>query len=334
MKNSILLSMLSAGIISAFTPPANGHDHKKGQAEAQGEAKRHENILTLDQFSALAGWNFETAQITSQKLQDGFHVLFGLGGNIAVSIGPDGTLIVDDQFPQLIPKIDGELKTLGSHKIDYVINTHWHFDHAEGNLTLGKEGTRIISHNNSRAMMSKNNLINFGPLAYEQQAYPDHALSDITFGKDMSLYFNDERIDLVHFGAAHTNGDAAVIFRGKNAVHMGDVFNNSGYPFIDADNGGDLNGMIAFCQAVHDIIDEKTVIIPGHGAIADRAKLARYIEILQTIEVRVQKLIDEGNDLDAILTAKPTADFDLEMHGNEFAISSFLSRVYASLTRE
>jgi glyoxylase-like metal-dependent hydrolase (beta-lactamase superfamily II) len=299
-----------------------------------GPAMAHDNVLTFEELTANFGMNLDTAEITTEKVADGLHVLFGVGGNIAVSTGEDGTLIVDDQFPQMMPKIKAALKELGSDKVDFVINTHWHFDHADGNITLGEEGTWIVSQSNSREMMLGDHLINFGPFAYEQKAYPTHALSDITFDTSMQFHFNGELIELVHNGPAHTSGDTAVIFRGRNSVHFGDVFNNTGFPFIDADNGGDLEGMIAFCQAVHDVIDDETVVIPGHGAITDRAKLARYIEVLTIVRDRVGALIAEGKDLDAIIAANPTADLNEEMSATDATLPSFLSRVYASLTRE
>ncbi len=290
-------------------------------------------VMPMDQMLKLFGWDFEKTEIRTEKLADGFYVLFGLGGNIAVSVGQDGTLIVDDQFPQLMPKIKAALAEVGSEKVDFVINTHWHFDHADGNLTLGKEGSWIVSQANSREKMLNDRVINFGPFATEQKAYPEHALSDITFDSSMQFHINDQKIELVHVGPAHTTGDTAVIFRGVNAVHMGDVFNNAGYPFIDADNGGDIDGMIAFCQAVHDAIDDETKVVPGHGPVTTRAKLARYIEVLTIVRGRIQALIDEGKSLEDIVAAKPTAEFDEEFKANAFMVPSFLSRVHASLTR-
>jgi len=297
-------------------------------------AAAHDNVMSFDEMSAAFGWDIETAEIATEKITEGLYVLFGMGGNIVVSIGGDGTLIVDDQLPQVMPKIKAALTDIGSKNVDFAVNTHWHFDHADGNLVLGKEGTWIVSHINSRKMMLKNNLINFGPFAYEQEAYPAYAASDITFDTSMQFHFNGELIELMHYGAAHTDGDTVVIFRGKNAVHMGDVYNNSGYPFIDADNGGTLAGMIAFNQSVYDIIDDQTVVIPGHGPVANKAKMARYIEVLKAVEARVQTLINEGKGLDAIIAAKPTAAFDQEMNAPEFAIASFLSRVYTSMTKK
>ncbi|PHR14342.1 MAG: MBL fold metallo-hydrolase [Sphingopyxis sp.] len=312
----------------AIAAPALAH------GDSPAGTQPHGPVMSADQMYKAFGWDFDNTEIKTEKLADGFYVLFGLGGNIAVSVGTDGTLIVDDQFPQLMPKIKAALKEVGSDDVDFVINTHWHFDHADGNLTLGKDGSWIVSQANSRDKMLSNNIVNFGPFATEQKAYPQHALSDITFDTTMQFHINDQTIELLHVGPAHTAGDAAVLFRGVNAVHMGDVFNNSGYPFIDADNGGDLAGMIAFCQAVHDAIDDDTRVIPGHGPVADRAKLARYIEVLTIVQDRVQALIDDGKSLQEIMAARPTADFDTEFQANEMMLPSFLSRVYASLTRE
>lgn len=312
----------------AIASPALAHGSKAAESDGHGP------VMSPDQIYSAFGWDFDKAEIKTEKAAEGLYVLFGLGGNIAVSVGKDGTLIVDDQFPQLMPKIKAALKEIGSEDVDFVINTHWHFDHADGNMTLGKEGSWIVSQSNSRAMMLDDQIVNFGPFAGEQKAYPEHALSDITFDRTMQFHINGQQIDLLHVGPAHTNGDTAVIFRGTNAAHLGDVFNNAGYPFIDADNGGDLAGMIAFCQAVHDMIDDDTIVIPGHGPVTDRAKLARYIEVLTIIQGRVQALIDEGKSLPEIMAAKPTADFDAEFQANEMMLPSFLSRVYASLTRE
>lgn len=294
-----------------------------------GSVQAHD-VLELDDLLNAFGWNFETAEITVEKLNDGFYVLFGIGGNIAVSIGEQGVLIVDDQFPQMMPKIQAAIADLGGDRVDFAINTHWHFDHAEGNLSLGPAGTWLVSQANSRAMMANDHIINLVSLQYLQQAYPEAAKPVITYTDRMQFHFNGEQIDLLHFGPAHTNGDTAIIFRGNNAVHFGDVFNNSGYPFIDADNGGDLSGMIEFCTAVLAEIDENTTVIPGHGPVTDYATLASYIDMLSTIRDRITALIADGADLQAVIAAKPTADFDAR-YGDPAGV---INRSYASLTRD
>ncbi|MFB3079283.1 MAG: MBL fold metallo-hydrolase, partial [Lysobacterales bacterium] len=223
--------------------------------------------MQLDALLSAVGWSYDTG-VETQSLAEGFYVLFGVGGNVLVSSGADGVLMVDDQFPKMVPKLKQAMRKMGDRNVDFVINTHWHFDHADGNQVLGKKDVWLVSQINSRRMMQRDNVINTVSLAYRQEPYPAHALPDITFDQRMQFHLNGERIDLLHFGPAHTTGDTAVIFRGQNAVHMGDVFNNAGYPFIDADNGGSLDGLIAFCEAVLAEIDEDTTVVPGHGAVA------------------------------------------------------------------
>lgn len=303
-------------------------------AVSMPSAMAHE-AMNLDQLLKTFGWDFATAKIETQKVTDKLHVLFGIGGNIAVSTGDNGVLVVDDQFPQIMPKVMEAIGTLtgkqdAGNPIDFAINTHWHFDHAEGNLALGPQGTWLVSQKNSRDMMQSDHIINMGAMKYAQQTYPAEALPHLTYDTTMQFHFNGEQIDLLHAGAAHTTGDTAVIFRGSNAVHLGDVFNNSGYPFVDADNGGDLSGVISFCKAVLKEINPDTTVIPGHGPIANQEKLVAYVAMLETVRGRMLELIKAGKTLEEVIAAKPTADFD-SVHGDP---ANFLDRAYASLKRE
>lgn len=296
-----------------------------------------DDAMSLDDLLDRFGWDFETAEVVTEQVGDGLHVLFGLGGNIAVSIGTDGVLIVDDQFPEMVPKIRAAIEALGREtgagsEIDYVINTHWHFDHAQGNLTLGPGGTRILAHANARHDMAQGGLINLVIARYRQEPYPEEALPTITYTRGMRLHFNGEQIDLIHAGPAHTTGDTAVIFRGQNAVHFGDVFVTTGYPFVDVDSGGDIDGMIAFCRTVLDELPEDAVVIPGHGRITDRAAVEAYVGMLEAVRSRVADLIAEGKTKEQVIAAKVTAEFD-ETYGPESASLGFVDRVYASLTR-
>lgn len=286
--------------------------------------------MNLDQLIKAFGWNFETAEIKTQKITNNLHVLFGVGGNIAVSTGDNGVLIVDDQFPQVIPKVMKAIGELGGKSVDFAINTHWHFDHAEGNLSLGPQGTWLVSQKNSRDMMLDDHIINLVGMRYAQQAYPADALPHLTYDDTMQFHFNGEQIDLVHAGPAHTTGDTAVIFRGSNAVHLGDVFNNSGYPFIDADNGGDLTGVINFCKAVLAQTNANTVVIPGHGEVTNQEKLAAYVAMLETLRGRILEMVEAGKNLGEVVAAKPTHDFDSAQGDSR----NFVDRAYASLQRE
>ena len=297
-----------------------------GAAQAQDEPMSRETLLST------FGWDFDAVEITTEKVDDGLHVLFGAGGNIAVSVGEQGVLIVDDMFPELMPKVEVAIAELGGDGVDFAVNTHWHFDHADGNLALGPAGTWIVAQQNSTEMMAKTNILNMVMAKYRQEAYPEDARPAISFDDRMRFYFNGGQIELVHAGPAHTAGDTAVIFRKHNAVHLGDVFNNTGYPFIDADSGGDIDGMIAFCQAVLDEVGPDATIIPGHGAIVGADVLAAYIEMLQTVRDRVAAMIAEGKTLDEVVAAKPTADLD-ERYGDVGQSLGFINRVYTSLSR-
>ncbi len=295
-----------------------------------------DDAMSLDELLERFGWDFDTAVVTTERVGDGLYALFGLGGNVAVSIGADGVLIVDDQFPEMVPKMRAAIEALGGEtgagEIDYVINTHWHFDHAQGNLALGPAGTRILSHANARRDMARGGLINLVIAKYRQEPYPEDALPAITYTRRMGLRFNGEQIDLIHAGPAHTTGDTAVIFRGQNAVHFGDVFITTGYPFVDVDSGGDIDGMIEFCRTVLDELPEDAVVIPGHGRLADRAAVEAYVGMLETVRSRVADLIDQGKTREEVIAAKITADYD-DTYGLESASLGFVDRVYASLTR-
>jgi glyoxylase-like metal-dependent hydrolase (beta-lactamase superfamily II) len=162
-------------------------------------------------------------------------------------------------------------------------------------------------------MMTRDNVINTVVRPpYPQPAYQPAALPIASFDDDMQMHFNGETIDLMHFSPAHTTGDAAVFFRGHNAVHMGDVFNNAGYPFIDADNGGDLDGMIEFCRAVLEELEPGAIVIPGHGPVGNYATLERYIEMLTDVRGKIAALIATGATAEQIVAAQPTAAWDAE----------------------
>ena len=281
-------------------------------------------------FAQVTAEQLANTEIRTEQVGDGLHVLFGVGGNIGASIGEQGVLIVDTEFPELVPKYRAALAKLGGDDIDIAIDTHWHYDHSDGNQRLGPEGVWIIAQENSRAMMMRDKMINtISRPAFAQPAYAADALPVATFDDHMSLHFNGERVDIMHFGPAHTTGDAAVFFREHNAVHTGDAYISAGYPFIDADNGGDLDGMIHFLQSVLENIEPGAIVIPGHGPVSDYAALARYIEMLRDVRGKIAALIDSGANLEQILAAKPTADWDSD-YGNPAA---FINRAYTSLTR-
>jgi len=269
-------------------------------------------------------------EIRPQRIADDLYVLFGYGGNIAVQLGEQGILLVDTQFPELVPKVRAAIAQVSNGEIEFAINTHWHYDHTEGNQGFGPQGVWFIAQTESQRRLTVDNMIDTRTRpAFPQPTYPIEARPIVSFDDRLQLHFNGEQIDLLHFGPAHTAGDAAVIFRRHNAVHMGDVFLPAGYPFVDAANGGDLDGMIAFCRAVMSELDEDAVVIPGHGPVATWADLAQYTQMLQSVRDRIAALIESGATLEQVIAAKPTAAWD-EIYGNPAA---FIDRAYLSLTR-
>ena len=288
-------------------------------------------ILSTDEaVVALLGSPDET-EIRIQKITENLYLFFGLGGNIAVSIGDDGVLIVDDQIPSLIPKIKDAIKEIGGGDLVYTINTHWHFDHAEGNLALDPKITKIISQSNAREYMAKGGLIDMVANRINQEPYPDYALPVIAYENGMTLYFNNEEIEIVHFGPAHTSGDSAVIFHNQNAVHYGDVFVTEGYPFIDVSSGGSIDGIINFLSKSLTKLKPGAIILPGHGEIATIQDVEDTIIMLKTVRERILKMIDEGKSLQEVIDAKPTKDFD-EKYPDW--LGNFVNRAYTSLKEE
>jgi len=274
--------------------------------------------------------DFSQISIETQQVAEDLYVLYGAGGNMLVSIGNQGVLMIDDQFPEMVPKYRAAIAELGSEQdIAFVINTHWHYDHADANVTLGPEGTWFVSQENARRMMMRHNIVNAVSTTTDQPAYPPEAWPVLTYDNSMHVHFNGQQLDLLHFGPAHTTGDTAIIFRDRNVVHMGDVFHNSRYPFVDADNGGTLLGIIEFSQAVLDEIEPGSVVVPGHGNVSDYQGLVEYISMLRIIHARMSALISDGASLDDIVAAKPTAEWD-EVRGDP---ANFLNRAYTSMTR-
>ena len=286
------------------------------------------DILSTDEAVEQLLGSPDEAKIRIQKITDNLYLFFGLGGNIAVSIGDDGVLIVDDQIPSLIPKIKDAIKKIGGGDLVYTINTHWHFDHAEGNLALDPNITKIISQSNARDYMSRGGIIDMVSSRINQEPYPDYALPVITYENGMTLYFNDEEIEIVHFGPAHTSGDSAVIFHNQNAIHYGDVFVTEGYPFIDVSSGGSIDGIINFLSKSLEKLKPGAIILPGHGEIANIQDVKDMISMLETVRDRISKMIDEGKSLQEVIDAKPTKDFD-EKYPDW--LGNFVNRAYASL---
>lgn len=296
-------------------------------AEPEVPALPEFNTYTDEQMAVLSAFGmsaFEDTEITVQPLHSGLAVMFGIGGNVLVSIGEDGVIMVDNQFPEIHEALLSEIQKLGGDKVGYVINTHWHFDHAEGNRAFGPLGAEIIAHENSAEYMARDNNINLVIVQYPQQAYPEDALPDTSYSDTLELSLNGQEIILYHFGPAHTTGDTQVYFKTANVIHMGDVGNFTPVPFIDVDNGGDIDGVISTVRAVLERIDDETIVVPGHGEVGDKARLAEFADWLETIRSKVLAYKADGKTVQEVQAANAAGELGAEYH------PMLIDRVYMS----
>lgn len=239
----------------------------------------------------------ETVPVTSTAVAGNVHMLVGAGGNIGVSVGPDGLLIVDDQFAPLAKKIHATLDTLSKKPIVYVLNTHWHGDHTGGNATFGREG-KIVAHREVRTRLAMGQKTGSGDIP----AAPKEALPVITYDSGMSIYFNGEEIRLTHLPSGHTDGDTLVYFVGSNVLHTGDQFVD-GFPFIDVSSGGSLEGYLRNVEKVLQTLPAGAKIIPGHGKVAERADLERFVAMLRETTGLVRTQLAAGKTLEQVKAA-------------------------------
>lgn len=245
--------------------------------------------------------DFDAVQITTIQVTDSIYMLQGSGGNIGVSIGDDGTFIIDDQFAPLTEKITAAIAELTDKPVNFVVNSHWHYDHSDGNENFGRAGAYIVAQDNSRKRMESDQIVSLNGRL--QEAYDDIGLPKITFTDSMRFYYNDNTIDVVYTGPGHTDGDAQVFFREANVIHTGDMFVRYGLPFIDQPNGGSTDGMIDALWDLAGIIDADTKIIPGHGQLSNRDDLLEYRTMLVTIRSRIEQAIAAGDSADDVVAA-------------------------------
>jgi cyclase len=281
--------------------------------------------------TAQAQQNYDKVEIKTVKLSDTTYMLQGAGGNMGVSVGPDAVLLIDDQFAPLTPKIEAAIKAISSKPVSMVVNTHWHGDHTGGNVNLGKAGAVIVASDNVRKRLSTEQLIEL--MNAKSPPTPKEGLPIITFAQEITFHINGDEISVFHAPRAHTDGDAIVHFRKSNVLHMGDLFFNGFYPFIDYSTGGTPDGMIAAADRALAIADDATKIIPGHGPLATKADLKTYREMLSTVVGRIKALVKSGKKLDDIVAAKPTADFDERWGKGFFPPPKFIEMIVAGLAK-
>lgn len=251
-------------------------------------------------------------------------------GNVLVSVGDDGVALIDDQFAPMTPRIKAAVAELSDQPIRYLFNTHWHGDHTGGNGNFGRDGVVIVAHDNVRERLTTEQF----HLVFKARSAPrtpEH-LPVITFNDTMTFYFNGDVIDVVHVPVAHTDGDAIFYFRNADVMHTGDAFINRGYPLIDIASGGTIKGQIEATNRMLELIGDNTIIIPGHGPLADKRRMTEIRDMLVTARQKVVELIDQGLDARAIKAADPLAELNPVWEEGFVKSRAFVNIIYQSET--
>jgi len=278
--------------------------------------------------AALAQTDWDKIEIQTSKVADGIYMLQGAGGNIGLSVGADGAFVIDDQYAPLSDKIMAAIRDVTNQAVEFGLTTHYHGDHSGGNEAFGKAGAHIVAHDNVRKRLAEGGVTWNGT---ERAPSPADALPIITFSDAMSFHWNGQDIRVWHLNAAHTDGDAVVYFKTANVVHMGDLFFNGGYPFVDVSSGGNLTGYMAFYDSVLRKVDDNVKIIPGHGALSTKADLVAYLDMLNEVRKRVEAQIEAGLSEDDAVAADPLSDLNEKWGGGFINGERMVRAAYQSL---
>jgi glyoxylase-like metal-dependent hydrolase (beta-lactamase superfamily II) len=274
--------------------------------------------------------DFSKVEVKVERIAPGVAVLIGAGGNIGVSYGADGNVVIDDQFAPLVPKIVAAVKTLDPHPVRFVINTHWHGDHTGGNEVLGGQGSVIVAHDNVRRRMSVDQVSKRFKMTVK--ATPTAGLPVITFDEGVTFHLNGDTLQVVHVPNAHTDGDALIYWQKANALHAGDTFfNKDSYPFIDLESGGSIDGMIAAAKRSLALVKPGGRIIPGHGPVATREELQAYHDMLVDIRGKVAAGRAAGQTKAQVVASKPAAAYAGRVQEGFIKADDFVATVYDSL---
>jgi len=244
-------------------------------------------------------------RVQSTEVVPGLYMLDGVdgqfaGGNITLLIGSDGVILIDDGLPTTGPALLAAIAELTGEPVDFLINTHVHGDHVGSNATMHRHGATIVAHENIRSRLLD---------ASGDDATPADALPEVTFSDAVTFYLNGHKAHVFHVKNAHTDGDAVIHFPDINVIHAGDVMFNRLFPFVDMDSGGSVEGFLAAQDTIIALADDNTIIIPGHGAIANKADLKVARDVLADCHARVKELVDAGMSADDIVAANPLADY-------------------------
>jgi glyoxylase-like metal-dependent hydrolase (beta-lactamase superfamily II) len=298
--------------------------------------KEYSLLLVVGSFILfISSLNFPIAfathlELNTTKLTDSMYVIHGSGGNVILSIGNDGIILVDDQYAPVTEKMKSVIANITNKPIKFVINTHWHPDHVGGNERLGEEGAIIISHENVRKRLSNDQF--FELINQTIPALSKKGLPIITFSDNMTFYQNNDEIKISYLYNGHTDGDSAVYFTHNNVIHVGDDFSDKAYPFMDLSTGGSIDGLISSLQLIISMINNDTTVIAGHSGISNQTKVKNYVNMLIDVRSLIGNMMKEGKSLDEIIQSKPTSQYDTIYQDYSFIKpKDFVTNIYESL---
>jgi len=273
----------------------------------------------------------ESPNFATTEVAPGIHMISGVGGftggNIGLSIGDDGVVMIDDSMPPLLEKMKKAIGSITEKPVDFLINTHVHGDHTGNNENMGKEGTRIVAHENLRMNMLSKGI----STAKGRVKAPKNALPVITFSHSMSFHLNGEDARIFHVERAHTDGDAVIHYKNANVIHTGDTFFNGIFPYIDIDNGGSIGGFIDAQKKVLSLSNEETKIIPGHGPLATKKDLQASLDMLLDVRKMLKKAIKEGKTEDQVVEMNPLKSYHKQWNWGFITTEKMTRQVYKSL---
>ena len=288
-------------------------------------------VVSAFSVSAMAQQDFSQVTIKTTEVTPGIYMLEGYGGNIGLSIGDDGVFLIDDQFAPLSVKIQQAIAALTEQPVRFLINTHWHIDHAGGNENFGQGGAIIVAHENVRKRLEKGQFV--VPFNADIPPAPDVALPVVTFDQGITFHWNNDTLKVLHVAPAHTDGDAVIYFEDANVVHTGDLYWNGLYPVIDGSSGGSTAGMISGVETLLERIDSDTRVIPGHGPLSNKDEMQAYLEMLKASYTRIKVLKEQGMTIEQIVAAKPTAEFDEKWGAAILNPEQWAMMVYSTLAQ-
>lgn len=273
---------------------------------------------------------FAKSDVEISQVRNNIHYIVSpQGGNVVVSVGDDGVFVIDDQLTTRSKVIDDTIKSVTDQDVQFVLNTHYHFDHTGGNEHFGKKGAIIVAHENVQKRLSTKQFITF--FKKELPALSKVGLPVITFEDDITFHYNGDKINVIHLSDAHTDGDAAAFFEKENVIVTGDTVFNSRYPFIDVEHGGTIKGMIKAVDVLLGLANAQTIIVPGHGVLMNKQDLLAYRDVLASVASNVEPLVKQGKTLKDVLAAKPSQAFD-QVYGNGLVSGdAFVTLIYQSL---